>query len=106
MADQGGEIMTHHTHDEVIAQKHLPRVGQIVRSRKHGTLWRIMEKREVWQNTPNDLQAEQPHLVPAIYLIFWKIQEGATPGIGIMRGHTYTLYDNTFEANWEMVEST
>lgn len=98
--------MTHHTHDEVTSQKHLPRVGQTVRNKKHGTLWRVMEKREVWQHNPPDLQAEQTHLVPAIYFIFWKIQEGVTPGIGLMRGHAYTLYDNTFETNWEIVESS
>jgi len=37
------------THDEVFRQKSLPGVGQIVRSKKYGTLWRIMEKREIWQ---------------------------------------------------------
>lgn len=98
--------MTLHTHDEVTAQKNLPRVGQTVRSKKYGTLWRILEKREVWQNVPADLQTDQAHLVPAIYLVFWKIREGSTPGIGIMRGYAYTLYDNTFETNWEIVQST
>jgi len=74
-----------------------------VRSRKYGTLWRIVEKREIWQNTPADLQAEQPHLVPAIYLIFWKVREGTMPGIGIMRGYACTLSGNAFETNWEIV---
>ena len=36
------------THDEVIRVKNLPKVGQTVRSKKYGTLWRVMEKREVW----------------------------------------------------------
>lgn len=63
--------MTLHTHDEVTAQKNLPRVGQTVRSKKYGTLWTtILEKREVWQNVPADLQTDQAHLVPAIYLSF------------------------------------
>lgn len=93
--------MTQMTHEEIMRQKNLPRVGQTVRNKKYGTVWRVMEKREVWQNTP-----DQQHLVPAIYLMYWKIKEGVMPGVGQMRGYTYTLYDNTFEANWEIIEST
>ena len=39
---------------EIIRQKGLPEVGQTVRSKKYGTLWRTMEKREVWQNIEPD----------------------------------------------------
>jgi hypothetical protein len=39
------------THDEVIRDKHLPRVGDTVRSKKYKTLWRVIEKKEVWLNT-------------------------------------------------------
>jgi solute carrier family 9B (sodium/hydrogen exchanger), member 1/2 len=87
------------THEEVLQQKRLPRVGQTVRNRKYGTLWRVMEKRELWQNTVND----PPSLVPAIYLSFWRVKEGVTPGIGKMLGYAYTLHDTTFETNWEIV---
>jgi hypothetical protein len=33
------------THDDVIREKNLPRVGQSVRSKKYRTLWRIIEKK-------------------------------------------------------------
>jgi hypothetical protein len=89
------------THEEVFKQKNLPEVGQIVRSKKFGTLWRVMEKREIWQNIEVD---PQPRMVPAIYLAYWKVQKGVVPGIGKMFGYAYTLHDNTFEANWEIVE--
>ena len=89
------------THEEVFRQKKLPNVGQTVRSRKHGTLWRVMEKREIWQNIEGDPQAR---MLPAIYLAYWKVQKGVLPGIGKMFGYAYTLHDNTFEANWEIVE--
>lgn len=36
--------------DELIQKKGLPRVGQTVRSKDYGTLWRVMEKRERWHN--------------------------------------------------------
>jgi hypothetical protein len=89
------------THEEVFRQKKLPNVGQTVRSKKHGTLWRVMEKREIWQNIEGD---PQTRMLPAIYLAYWKVQKGVLPGIGKMFGYAYTLHDNTFEANWEIVE--
>jgi hypothetical protein len=89
--------------DEIIRHKRLPNVGQTVRSKKHGTHWRVMEKREVWRNIEPDPKTKEPRMVPAIYLAYWKIEEGESPGVGKMLGYLYTLYDNTFEANWEIV---
>jgi hypothetical protein len=92
------------THGDVIERKHLPRVGQTVRSKKFSTLWRVIEKKEVWQNTSDDPETGQPRLIPAIYLTYWRVKEGGHPGIGKMRGYAYTLHDNTFEANWDLVD--
>ena len=88
---------------EILRKKGLPAVGQIVRSKKHGTLWRVMEKREVWQNIDDDPNTKEPRLVPAIYLNFWRVQTDIPPGLGKMMGYLYTLYDNTFEVNWDIV---
>ncbi len=88
---------------EIIRQKHLPDVGQTVRSKKYGTLWRVMEKKEVWQNIDPDPETKELRMIPAIYLSYWKVQEGAMPGVGKMMGFLYTLYDNTFELNWDKV---
>ena len=91
-------------HEEVEQHKKLPRVGQTVRNRKYGTLWRIMEKREVWQNVSEDNpRTHQPRTIPGIYLAFWRIKEGALPGVGRLMGYVYTEYDNTFESNWEIL---
>lgn len=87
---------------EIIRKKGLPRVGQTVRSKDYGTLWRVMEKRELWQ-TSEDPQTKESRMVPAIYLSYWRSQEGEPPGVGKMMGYTYTLYDNTFELHWEIV---
>jgi len=92
------------THDDVIREKKLPRVGQTVRSKKYGTLWRVIEKKEVWHNTTDDPDTREPRLMPAIHLTYWQIREGVQQGIGRMLGYAYTLHDNTFEANWEMVK--
>jgi hypothetical protein len=91
-------------YEEIMRQKGLPRVGQTVRSKKYGTLWRVMEKREVWQNIDPDPESGELRMIPAIYLAYWRIQEGTHPGVGKMMGYLYTLYDNTFEVNWEIVK--
>jgi hypothetical protein len=90
-------------YEEIIREKGLPEVGQIVRSKRYATLWRVMEKREVWQTIEDDPVTKEPRMVPAIYLAYWRIKEGVPPGVGKMFGYLYTLYDNTFEANWEIV---
>jgi len=90
-------------YEEIIRKKGLPEVGQTVRSIKYGTLWRVMEKREVWQNIEPDPETKEPRMVPAIYLAYWRIRDDMPPGVGKMLGYLYTLYDNTFALNWEKV---
>lgn len=92
------------THDQILKEKNLARVGQTARNKKDGSLWRVIEKREVWQSIPDDPKTGQARLVPAIQLTFWKIKKGQMPGIGKMQGYAYTLHDNTFETNWEILE--
>ncbi|MGA8572854.1 MAG: hypothetical protein ACLP7A_03930 [Desulfobaccales bacterium] len=90
-------------YEEIMREKGLPRVGWTVRSKDYGTLWRVMEKREVWETIADDPQTGETRMVPAIYLSYWRIQEGTPPGVGKMMGFTYTLYDNTFGLHWEIV---
>lgn len=88
-------------YEEIIRQKGLPEVGQTVRNKRYGTLWRIIEKREVWQNISDDPITNEPRMIPAIYLCFWRIQPGVVHGVGKMLGYTYTLLDDSFESHWE-----
>ena len=90
-------------YEEIMRKKGLPEVGQVVRSKKYGTIWRVMEKRETWMNIADDPKSKEPRMIPSIYLSYWKVTENVPPGVGKMMGHLYTLYDNTFEANWEKV---
>ncbi len=90
--------------EEIIRQKHLPNVGQTVRSKKYGTLWRVMEKKEIWRNIDPDPKTGESRMVPGIYLSYWKVQEGERPGVGKLMGYEYTLLDNTFELNWDIVK--
>jgi hypothetical protein len=93
-------------HDEIIKKKKLPSVGQIVRSKMYNTLWRVVEKREIWQHTANFQLSGEDALLPAIFLAYWKVQKDVLPGIGNIIGYTYALYDNTFESFWDVVEDS
>jgi hypothetical protein len=90
-------------YDKIIKEKGLPNVGQTVRSKKYSTLWRVMEKKEIWRNIDPDPKTNEPRMVPAIYLLYWKVEEGVSPGVGKMMGFEYTLYDNTFKLNWNIL---
>jgi hypothetical protein len=88
--------------EKILHQKGIPMVGSMVRCRKTNSLWRVME-REVWRRVEHDPDTAEPHVVPTFYLSFWRIQTGVPRGVGKMLGHLYTLSDNSFEANWEVV---
>jgi hypothetical protein len=77
----------------------LPRVGQRVRHRRLGTVWKIIEEKEVWVEGPGP---GAPALVPALDLRFWKVND--RPGRGKTRSHQYTPGDRSFEFYWEILE--
>ena len=90
-------------YQKIVKEKKLPSVGQTVRSKKFDTVWRVLEKKEVWQNIDPDPKTGETRMIPAIYLMYWKVEEGTMPGVGKMMGFLYTLYDNTFALNWDIV---
>ena len=90
-------------YQKIVKEKKLPSVGQTVRSKKFDTTWRVLEKKEVWQNIDPDPKTGDPRMIPAIYLVYWKVEENTMPGVGKMMGFLYTLYDNTFQLNWDLV---
>jgi hypothetical protein len=47
-------------YEEIMRRKGLPNVGQLVRSKKYNTIWRIMEKRETWRSLGEDPATKEP----------------------------------------------
>ncbi|MFA5112218.1 MAG: hypothetical protein WC443_12475 [Desulfobaccales bacterium] len=88
--------------EEILRQKGFPRVGDVVRSRKHNSLWRVMD-REVWRRVEEDPLTRETRVVPTFYVSFWRIKPGVAPGVGHMLGHVYTLNDDSFSSTWEVV---
>jgi hypothetical protein len=88
--------------EEFFRQNRFPKTGEVVRCRKSGTLWRIME-REVWQKVEEDPLTGESWIVPFFYFSFWRIQDGVPPRVGEMLGYLYHPEDDNFADNWEVL---
>ena len=55
-----------------------------VRSKRHGTVWKVIEEKETWLPESADPQGEKPipDLVPAVSLRYWKEDSSQGPGSG------------------------
>ena len=80
----------------------LPRVGEKIRSKKYGSVWKIIEEKEVWLGL-RPKEGQEPEFVPAIYLRFWKPESAAPPGTGKTMEYRYSFVDTSFHANWEIL---
>ncbi len=90
-------------YEEIFRQNRYPKTGEIVRCRKTGALWRVME-REVWQRIEVDPLTGEDLLVPCCYFSFWRLQEGVPPRVGEMLGYLCHGRDD-FAADWEVVNA-
>ncbi len=82
----------------------LPRVGQRVRNKAYGTIWKVIEEREVWKEAVGPQAAAPEKIsppVPALYVRFWKVDETATPGTGKTISYRYSQQDQSFYRFWE-----
>ncbi|RLB82830.1 MAG: sodium:proton antiporter [Deltaproteobacteria bacterium] len=86
---------------ELREQFNLPRVGERVRSKKFGTVWKVIEEREVWVEPKGN--GSHGRLIPAIYIRYWKEDTAKGPGTGKTMGFRYSVKDPNFEDHWEIL---
>jgi hypothetical protein len=89
-------------YEEIFRQNRFPKTGEVVRCRKSGTLWRVME-REIWQKVVEDSLTGESWIVPFCYFSFWRIQDGVPPRVGEMLGFLCNPDDNDFADTWEVL---
>jgi NhaP-type Na+/H+ or K+/H+ antiporter len=107
----GEKILDHREHSvykfkDLRAQLNLPHLGERVRSKRYGTIWKIIEQKESWLPAHTDAtqQANKPPVVtPAIYLRYWQQQDGAQPGTGKTMTYRYSQHDPSFHDHWEVL---
>ncbi|MBW2017185.1 MAG: sodium:proton antiporter [Deltaproteobacteria bacterium] len=83
----------------------LPRVGERVRSKKYGTVWKVIEEKESWIEGPEDTPSSGtiPSQIPAISLRYWKEGSGDGPGTGKTMIYRYSQVDPSFGDHWEII---
>jgi hypothetical protein len=83
----------------------LPHVGERVRSKDFGTIWKIIEEKEVWIESDLDAGSigQAKGLRPAIHLRYWKEDPGAGPGKGGTMVYRYSQQDPSFHNHWEVL---
>jgi NhaP-type Na+/H+ or K+/H+ antiporter len=83
----------------------LPRVGERVRSKDHGTVWKIIEEKETWLDVPAKRvgSTNGNRLIPAIELRYWKEETSNGPGTGKTLYYRYSQVDPSFHDFWEVL---
>ena len=75
----------------------LPRVGERVRSKHFGTIWKIIEEKEIWMEGPDK------HLIPGIFVKYWREDTTSGPGTGRTISYRYSQNDPPFDNYWEIL---
>ncbi len=80
-------------------------MGERVRSKVSGTIWKVIEQKEVWLEDGAKPGSSQDalNLLPAIYLRYWKESENTGTGKGKTLSHNYTQKDPSFDDHWEIL---
>jgi NhaP-type Na+/H+ or K+/H+ antiporter len=83
----------------------LPHVGEMVRSKHSGKMWKVIEQKEVWLEDPfiGDNPDEGPHIFPAIYLRYWGKETSNEPGKGKTISFYYSQKEPSFQDHWEIL---
>jgi hypothetical protein len=83
----------------------LPRVGERVRSKQSGTVWKVIEEKEIWLDDPTtpEAHARKATPVPAISLRFWRDETDLEPGTGKTMSYRYGPIDPSFHEHWEIL---
>jgi NhaP-type Na+/H+ or K+/H+ antiporter len=83
----------------------LPHVGERVRSKHSGRIWKVIEEKEVWQEEPSAAGGsdDTARMIPAICLRYWGEETSNELGKGRTMSHQYSHKDPSFLDHWEIL---
>lgn len=83
----------------------LPHVGERVRSKYSGRIWKVIEQKEVWLEEPAAAGSSggASNLTPAIYLRYWSESKSKEANKGRTLSYHYTQEDPSFQDHWEVL---
>ncbi|MBW2370589.1 MAG: cation:proton antiporter, partial [Deltaproteobacteria bacterium] len=80
---------------ELRANLALPRVGERVRNKRSGIVWKVIQEKESWLTDPN--------LLPSIELRLWLEDPDRAPGTGKTIKCRYSQTSTPFAEHWEVL---
>jgi hypothetical protein len=85
----------------------IPHVGERVRSKRFGTVWKVIEQKEMWiPDTANPRSPDKAvplQRTPAIFVRYWREDTSPGPGRGKTLSCRYTPDDPSFPEHWEVL---
>jgi hypothetical protein len=83
----------------------LPHVGERVRSKHSGRIWKVIEQKEVWLEEPatEESSEDAPTIFPAIYLRYWGEETSNERGKGKTISFFYSHKEPSFLDHWEIL---
>jgi len=83
----------------------LPRVGERILNKRLGTVWKVIEEKEIWMKDGErrDKADASGELIPAFQFRFWKEDTSSGPGTGKTVSHRYSREDPSFQDHWEII---
>lgn len=84
----------------------LPHVGERVRNKSFGTVWKVIEEKETWlerSEIPDETAPMRSRPIPAISLRYWKENSSNGPGTGRTMSYRYSQRDPSFHDYWEVI---
>ncbi|HSL19237.1 MAG TPA: cation:proton antiporter, partial [Methylomirabilota bacterium] len=77
----------------------LPRVGERLRRKADGTVWKVIEEKESWHNGADPATPARP----MIELRIWRLRDGQPPGTGATKVLAFAPESRPFDEEWEIV---
>lgn len=83
----------------------LPHVGERVRSKVSGSIWKVIEQKEVWvkESSNGGSSDDASRMIPAIYIRYWGEEISNNSGKDKTLSYYYTQEDASFRENWEIL---
>ncbi len=93
----GEKVLDHGEHSvyrfrDLREELSLPHVGERVRNKRLGTVWKIIEEKEEWLEN-----------VPIIQIRFWREGSAGKAGTGKTITQNYSIKDPSFQKTWEIL---
>jgi NhaP-type Na+/H+ or K+/H+ antiporter len=83
----------------------LPHVGERVREKRSGSIWKVVEEKEMWLEQPSAVGGSDgpPQMIPAIFMRYWGEEINKNSGKDKTLSFKYSQNGPSFQEHWEII---